>query len=505
MSSPSHQDQVFSPSCEVVSEFLRRNTTPTASQRAEIAESLRTAVDARTDLGLQQNRLWMQLSSLQRDLTDLEHEYRRITRHIDHYRATAAPIRRIPPEVLSHIFVCYSESIPEKDRVVLNIATGPWLLTHVSTHWRNVAASTPALWGNFKYHCSSRRIFRSDPVAAAKTWLQRTAAHPLSISFYCEDGGTHTNASGICAQVFDVLLSRSTQWQVARLEVNHPYVRKLASIRGRLPLLRKLHLTCDSHESRAFDAFEIAPRLYDLCLRAHFRPGTVMKLPWEQITHGTGDTNLLHIAPHLVHCSFEPQGPPQKLSVVHTRLKTLHILSCVGDIAFGNISFPARAAARCRGHGSTAPVARLLRYSAESVHTSEAVQKLLTASRSPLTHLHIDHFLSSTSVAYVLWAAPTVRTLTISRQGLKGLANLSYLFRQLTFDPSSTRLLLPALTSLVMIGIVLDDSIVRMVESRRVAAGVTRLESISIADADGTSQAHLERLQQLEGLRVMID
>ncbi|KAJ7251030.1 hypothetical protein C8J57DRAFT_1474696 [Mycena rebaudengoi] len=417
-----------------------------------------------------------------RDLADLEHEYRRITRHIDHYRATAAPIRRIPPEVLSHIFMCYSESIPEKDRVVLNIATGPWLLTHISTHWRNVAASTPALWGNFKYHCSSRRIFRSDPVAAAKTWLQRTAEHPLSISFYCEDGGTYTNASGIFAQVFDVFLSRTTQWQVARLE--------LASIRGRLPLLRKLHLTCDSHESRAFDAFEIAPQLYDLCLRAHFRPGTVMKLPWEQITHGTGDTNLLDIAPHLVHCSFEPQGPPQKLSVVHTRLKTLHILSCVGDIAFGNISLPAL---------------QLLRYSAESVHTSEAVQKLLTASRSPLTHLHIDHFLSSTSVAYVLWAAPTVRTLTISRQGLKGPANLSYLFRQLTFDPSSTRLLLPALTSLFMIGIVLDDSIVRMVESRRVAAGVTRLESISIADADGTSQAHLERLQQLEGLRVMVD
>ncbi|KAJ7231130.1 hypothetical protein C8J57DRAFT_1581300 [Mycena rebaudengoi] len=490
MSSPSHQDRVFSPSCEVVSEFLRRNTTPTASQRAEIAESLRTAVNSRTDLVLHQNRLWMQLSSLQRDLTELEQEERRITRHIDYYRATAALIRRIPPEVLSHIFVCYSESIPEKDCVVLNIATGPWLLTHVSTHWRNVAASTPALWANFKYHCSNRRIFRSDPVAAAKTWLQLSAAHPLSISFYCEDDGTHTNASGICAQVFDVLLSRSTQWQVAQLEVSHPYVRKLASIRGRLPLLRKLHLTCDSHESRVFNAFEIAPRLYDLCLRAHFRPGTVMKFPWEQITHGTGDTNLLDLAPHLVHCSFEPQGPPQKLGVVHTRLQTLHILSCVGDIAFGNISLPAL---------------QLLRYSAESVHTSEAVQKLLTASRSPLTHLHIDHFLSSTSVAYVLWAAPTVRTFTISRQGLKGPANLSYIFKQLTFDPSSTRLLLPSLTSLVMTGIVLDDSIMRMVESRRVAAGVTRLESISIADADGTSQAHLERLQHLEGLRVMVD
>ncbi|KAJ7218918.1 hypothetical protein C8J57DRAFT_1537276 [Mycena rebaudengoi] len=460
MSSPSHQDQVFSPSCEVVSEFLRRNTTPPPPSGPKSRRAFA--------------RQWMPGPILASSKT----------------ASTVAPIRRIPPEVLSHIFVCYSESIPEKDRVVLNIATGPWLLTHVSTHWRNVAASTPALWGNFKYHCSNRRIFRSDPVAAAKTWLQRTAAHPLSISFYCEDGGTHTNASRICAQVFDVLLSRSTQWQVARLEVNHPYVRKLASIHGRLPLLHKLHLTCDSHESRAFDAFEIALRLYDLCLRAHFRPGTAMKLPWEQITHGTGDTNLLHIAPHLVHCSFEPQGPPQKFNVVQTRLKTLHILSCVEDIAFGNISFPAL---------------QLLRYSAESVHTSEAVQKLLTASRSPLTHLQIDHFLSSTSVAYVLWAAPTVRTLTISRQGLKGLANLIYLFRQLTFDPSSTRLLLPALTSLVMIGIVLDDSIVRMVESRRVATGVTHLESISIADADGTSQARLERLQQLEGLRVMVD
>jgi hypothetical protein len=109
------------------------------------------------------------------------------------------------------------------------------------------------------------------------------------------------------------------------------------------------------------------------------------------------------------------------------------------------------------------------------------------------------------SIADIPRATSTVRTFTISCQGLKGPANLSYIFKQLRFDPSSTRFLFPALTSLVMIGIVLDDSIMRMVESRRVAAGVTRLESISIADADGTSQAHLERLQHLEGLRVMVD
>ncbi|KAJ7780105.1 hypothetical protein DFH07DRAFT_1055785 [Mycena maculata] len=58
-----------------------------------------------------------------------------------------SPLRRMPPEVLGEIFSWTSLSVTEAlDYGGFSIKKGPWLVTHVSSHWRTIALSTPSLW-----------------------------------------------------------------------------------------------------------------------------------------------------------------------------------------------------------------------------------------------------------------------------------------------------------------------------------------------------------------------
>ncbi|KDQ61992.1 hypothetical protein JAAARDRAFT_104759, partial [Jaapia argillacea MUCL 33604] len=65
--------------------------------------------------------------------------------HFANIKSLSAPIRRLPPEVLSEIFQHFVTSdiidLEPYERFCL-----PLRLTHICCYWRKLAMSTPSLW-----------------------------------------------------------------------------------------------------------------------------------------------------------------------------------------------------------------------------------------------------------------------------------------------------------------------------------------------------------------------
>lgn len=100
---------------------------------------------------------------------------------VEAHRALLFPIRRLPQETLSEIFI---HCLPEGRHAIRSVAEAPLLLTAVSREWRRAAINTPALWNivhvftpiGMNLAALSRRVI------GFKLWLSRAGSLPLSIS-----------------------------------------------------------------------------------------------------------------------------------------------------------------------------------------------------------------------------------------------------------------------------------------------------------------------------------
>lgn len=93
------------------------------------------------------------------------------------HKRLASAVWRLPPEILSHIFMY---CLPEEQYLSPAPRLGPMLLTRICRRWRDVAVATPGLW------C---RLFvdvdYSDwqPTAfGCNSWLKRSRQYPLSLA-----------------------------------------------------------------------------------------------------------------------------------------------------------------------------------------------------------------------------------------------------------------------------------------------------------------------------------
>lgn len=92
-------------------------------------------------------------------------------------RNSISPVARLPPEILSSIFVAFAglnqEPRPGPSYYLgESTRTVPWsVLTEVSQHWRGVALGCPQLWSRIVFHKSGW----------AQLMLQRSKDAPLYI------------------------------------------------------------------------------------------------------------------------------------------------------------------------------------------------------------------------------------------------------------------------------------------------------------------------------------
>ncbi|KAJ7032062.1 hypothetical protein C8F04DRAFT_1109087 [Mycena alexandri] len=209
------------------------------------------------------------------------------------------PARMLPPEILVRIFRWCD---PSRDGVYTNgflIKETPWLLTHVSSLWRNVAISTPILWRHLSVKFNARNSLAEKQYNNVEgtfhltnLFLKRSVQCPLEVYI----SGDLTTAVW---PVLERIMTSCERWEALTVFADGPLIQSLVPIKGRLPNLGTLEVTRGDADEESpnttVDLFSLVPALYEGTFR--YDPAFVLLLPWNQLT--TLKTGYSEIGPIL--------------------------------------------------------------------------------------------------------------------------------------------------------------------------------------------------------------
>lgn len=302
-------------------ELLTSNLMLSTSQSSNVRETISSTQSQITQID-------NQLTRLMACVTELKHKRNILGKYTDMLTVLIAPIRCLPPEILSEIFLhCIQPHSFDSPYYSPNarLDRAPWLITHVCSRWRSIALSTPRLWASFALTIRPKYL-RSD-VLLAKTWLWRSGKCLLSI--HLESEGKYHNTMFSLMEVF---LLHCERWYDVRLSLPVPVMNSLSAAKHRLPMLRKLSIVGAC--ATACNMFEYAPQLRFFRLNS-IVPLSMIKVPWRQLQHcdtGTRTTSccldLLRLTPNLESCIVSLHSPlysPQPaVQLAHLRSLTIH-------------------------------------------------------------------------------------------------------------------------------------------------------------------------------------
>ncbi|KAJ7663979.1 hypothetical protein DFH06DRAFT_1295952 [Mycena polygramma] len=212
----------------------------------------------------------------------------------------------MPPEVL-----CTLPPIADLNGR-FDMGASPWILTHISAGWRAISLATPSLWSRIVIVYSANQSTTAHSLALAQAQIER--CRKLDIHFYGYSG----RDSGPQIQMFELLAQHSLHWEELSLGVTAKMIPTLATLRDRIPSLRRLWIEWidPATSAMSIDCFQTASSLVDASIidDHHFVP---VSLPIHQLTHCQLDApweehrSLLTRAPNLIQARIDIiSGPP---------------------------------------------------------------------------------------------------------------------------------------------------------------------------------------------------
>lgn len=263
-----------------------------------------------------------------------------------------ADIRRVPPEILSEIFL---QSIPpaeEQTSFMRHSGRTPMILAQVCRRWRAVALSTSRLWSTIIIQTRSEYI-PAEPRRLLEMWLERSMPSPLSLKIELYDQECNIGESRAW---IDILVAHSRRWEILHCVQGDFVLDKLYETRGQLPTLHTFqieympwgyHLDVERIE-RVSQVVSRAPRLTNLHIAQIYLISSAT-FPWSQITDLYVDhfdskfmSFILQHLPNLGRCTlvghygggmedarstWQPytMSTPAPAPITHSRLVTLTI------------------------------------------------------------------------------------------------------------------------------------------------------------------------------------
>jgi hypothetical protein len=217
---------------------------------------------------------------------------------IEQQEGIVSPLRRLPPEILQHIFlfvVPTCTNIPRSWNLAIDV---PWVLGQVSRLWRRSSLSYPPLWCCFPKlelrMTKSRTVMQLEMV---EELLKRSGIAPLTIYVNSLPESYHLQSH----PTLDLLTKSSERWVVAAFGLSVKLSRSLEIVKGRLPLLEKLFVH-DHVEygirSLPFDTFKTAPKLRAVNTSAIHH----MELPVEQLISCKIEISASHFLQQVLQC-----------------------------------------------------------------------------------------------------------------------------------------------------------------------------------------------------------
>ncbi|KAK7457152.1 hypothetical protein VKT23_010452 [Stygiomarasmius scandens] len=226
---------------------MDRVRNPGSPSTAEIGHITREILDAEKDVFDYEQEI-ARLEELVRCFKEKQDD---LKQHINHCKVYLSPIRRLPTEIMSEIFLlCQDKDTSSRDdgqfREPMEISKRIYrqskcltalTLSWVCKLWNDIALSTPRLWCRFSLyinrHCNFGRLYQ-----LLETYIVRSKQIPLSF-----DVGIYTRDDA-CRSVLQLLMDQchrwfNTSWDLESVSEN---ARILFSVEKDLPLLSDLVL-----------------------------------------------------------------------------------------------------------------------------------------------------------------------------------------------------------------------------------------------------------------------
>ncbi|KAJ7737091.1 hypothetical protein B0H16DRAFT_1891740 [Mycena metata] len=237
--------------------LLNSNVPPEASDLASVQTTI-------TETDAQLANLDAQIARRPASLRDLEERRTMLWNYRTRTHAILSPLRRVPPELLGHIFLCTLPGAVEAlKRGRIDMADSPWLLTQISSHWRAVALSIPSLWSNISIdYMESFHNASTYSLPLVETQIQRS--RELRIHFYgCEEMDATPQTA-----MLQLLSHHSLRWRDLSLGITSAMAPFLPSLRDRLPALKTLWIHWNIPQSHPavtpLDCFQTASSLVNV-------------------------------------------------------------------------------------------------------------------------------------------------------------------------------------------------------------------------------------------------
>ncbi|KII91990.1 hypothetical protein PLICRDRAFT_102633, partial [Plicaturopsis crispa FD-325 SS-3] len=154
------------PSQSPVSALLGTNAFPFPGEALHIRKTVNALESSLSTVEAEMARMQAVMENLSRKRTEL-------SKSLKDHRDLLSPIRRLPPEMLSKIFIhCLTDDPrPRADRA-------PLLLGRVCHAWRLISHSTPQLWSSIAVKILE---YQARPVHF-RDWVGRSGALPLTMT-----------------------------------------------------------------------------------------------------------------------------------------------------------------------------------------------------------------------------------------------------------------------------------------------------------------------------------
>ena len=366
--------------------------------------------------------------------------------------------RHLPPELLSHIFTIYTETLNSSFDIQRPSAErGPLLFGAVSKLWREVAFDMPQLWNTINIQIdptlsplTPSRI--KTKIELVKQWLDRSRQLPLCISLQAK--GTYTKY--LWGPLFSLIRNCAARWHILVLNIFPSLYDAFLNGLTCAPHLHTLKITATSIDktllSKPILFYLQTPSLNHLAIMELSMASVAVD--WGNLTHFEMDDitvdeffEILRRAERLT--SFEllfvsrswNEYPIPTTPLTHSALKRLHLGSGMEDY-FGRLVFPSlkEVAYKCYSI-SPVPLNRLI--------------LLLNWSRCQLTHFGLSGNLLEADEDDLISLFSAIPTLThLKLEDLEGRSNgnegmmTNKLLQKLTHIEGIRAGLLPCLQSL---------------------------------------------------------
>jgi hypothetical protein len=212
----------------------------------------------------------------------------------DRHQRIISPIRRLPAEILSEIFLRMDlEANLEKRDFLINrqeIVNVPHLLAQICHFWRNVAISIPYLWVNVPHIQVAKKKTTSHQLAILHLHLERSKGFPLNVSIRA-DVYSFPRFAKLSDPGLDLIVAHCERWGSLSVFLTPPFVKYLCErkIKHRLFSLASLRIYLTGGvRVEDTDIFLYAQSLRHLILSLHSTHVHSLKFPWETIERFSG-------------------------------------------------------------------------------------------------------------------------------------------------------------------------------------------------------------------------